>query len=392
MTGPLNGIRLIELASLGPAPFAAMALADAGADVVRVDRLEEADGEPRSIGGTSNFMHRGRTSITLDLKSSVGVDAFMSMVEQADGLIEGYRPGVVERLGVGPEQCALRNSRLVFGRVTGFGRLGPYASQSGHDLNYIAMSGSLGAIGEEGSPPTPPLNLLGDFGGGGLLLAFGMACALLEARESGQGQVVDAAMIDGAAYLATFIHGMRASGRWNDTRGSNIIDGAAPFYQVYETQDHQYVAVGAVEERFFRRLLVGLGLDPDSLGPLQDRDNWPILKEQMRDIFLSRTREEWEAQLSGIDACFSPVLSLAEAPNHPHNMSWGTFTEFAGQLQPSPAPRFSRTPSEIISPPPSVGEGGLAALQRWGLKPEAVDTIAVASRASFKSPPRQAQP
>jgi alpha-methylacyl-CoA racemase len=370
MSGPLSGIKILELGGIGPGPFAAMALADAGADVIRIDREVDPNqpSDPVLMSRNMNVMNRGRRSITVDLKRPDAAEFILTLVDRADAIIEGFRPGVTERLGIGPDVCAERNPRLVYGRVTGWGRVGPYSMSAGHDIDYIALSGTLGAIGPAYGPPEPPLNLLGDFGGGGLLLAYGMTCALLEVARSGRGQTVDASMVDGAAYLATYIHGMRALGLWSDERGSNIHDGGAPFYDIYETSDHRYVAVGALEPQFFKELLELLGLSNLGVSVLGDRSRWAALRDSLTEKFMSRTRDEWESVFAGTNACVAPVLSLGEAPKHEHLLECGTFVEYDGVIQPAPAPRFSRTPGAISRPAPLPGQGGLAALRDWGLE------------------------
>jgi alpha-methylacyl-CoA racemase len=366
MTGPLAGVRVIELAGLGPAPFGAMVLADLGADVVRVDRAE------RCVGGSAqappaDVLQRGRRSIGVDLKQPGGRDALLRMIEHADVLIEGFRPGVCERLGLGPDVCLSRNPRLVMGRMTGWGQDGPLALTAGHDIDYIAVSGVLGAIGRRGERPVPPLNLVGDFGGGGMLLALGVVCALFEAQRSGRGQVVDAAMVDGSALLMTMMHGFRAMGVWDDERGVNLLDTGAGFYEVYETADGRYLAVGALESEFYAQLLDGLGLadDPD-LPKQMDKAAWPDLTERFAAVIRTRTRDEWEAVFAGRDACVAPVLSMAEAPEHPHNVARGTFVERFGVVQAAPAPRFGRTPAELDRPPAFPGQHTDEVLGEWG--------------------------
>jgi len=377
MSGPLSGVRVIELAGIGPGPFAAMALADAGADIIRIDRVVNPNqsSDPVLMSRNMNVMNRGRRSITVDLKRDGAAEFILSLVERADGIIEGFRPGVAERLGIGPEVCAQRNSRLVYGRVTGWGRTGPYSMAAGHDIDYIALSGTLGAIGPADGPPEPPLNLLGDFGGGGLLLAFGMTCALLEATKSGRGQVVDTSMVDGAAYLATYIYGMRALGLWSDERGGNTLDGGAPFYDIYETSDHQYVAVGAIEPQFFGELLELLELSDLGVPAPGDRSQWTVLHEALTEKFRTQTRDDWESLFAGTDACVTPVLSMGEAPKHEHLREWGTFVEHDGVIQPAPAPRFSRTPGAIKRAAHLPGQGGQAALRDWGLKETEIDKL-----------------
>jgi alpha-methylacyl-CoA racemase len=377
VSGPLSGIKIIELAGIGPGPFAAMALADAGADVIRIDREVDPNqpSDPVLVARNMNVMNRGRRSIRVDLKRPGAAEFIMSLVERSDGLIEGFRPGVTERLGIGPEACAERNPRLVYGRVTGWGRTGPYSMAAGHDIDYIALSGTLGAIGPVDRPPEPPLNLLGDFGGGGLLLAYGMTCALLEVAKSGRGQTVDAAMIDGTAYLTTYIYGMRALGIWSDERGSNIHDGGAPFYDIYETSDHQFVAVGAIEPQFFQELLEILEMSELGVPIAGDRSRWPVLRDALIKKFKSRTRDEWESLFAGTNACVAPVLSLGEAPKHEHLREWGTFVEYDGVIQPAPAPRFSRTPGAISRPAPLPGQGGRAALADWGFDETEIESL-----------------
>jgi alpha-methylacyl-CoA racemase len=359
--GPLHGTKVVELASIGPGPFGAMLLADLGAEVLAVDRPGPDSGWPLLFG-------RGRPRVTVDLKHPDGPGAVLELVARADALVEGFRPGVAERLGVGPEACLERNPRLVYGRVTGWGQEGPLAASAGHDIDYIALAGALHPIGPAGGPPVPPLNLLGDFGGGGMLLALGVVAALLEAGRSGQGQVVDAAMVDGAALLTTQLHELLAAGRWTDRRGANLLDGAAPFYAVYETADGRHLAVGALEPRFWAELLERVGLGADDLPPQLDPAGWPVLRERLAAVFRTRARDEWCALLEGTDACVAPVLSLVEAPTHPHNRARATFVEVAGTPQPAPAPRFSRTPCPTPTPP-ATGEGPAAVLAAWGFSP-----------------------
>ena len=353
--GPLSGVRIIEIASIGPGPFCAMMLADMGADVIRVDRADRVRGGDPSVPPT-DIMNRGRRSVGVDLKKPEGVDVVMRLVETADGLIEGFRPGVAERLGIGPEECLARNPRLAYGRMTGWGQDGPYAHTAGHDINYISLAGALGAMGRRGEAPVPPLNLVGDFGGGGMLLAFGMVCAVLEARSSGQGQVVDAAMVDGAATLTTFIYGLMAMGLWSDEVGTNMLDTGAHYYDVYETSDAKYVSIGSIEPQFYAELRRLLELDDPRWDAQNDRAGWPGLKRDLAAVFGTRTRDEWCELLEGTDVCFAPVLHPTEAPAHPHNAARGTFTEVAGVAQPRPAPRFSRTDGEIRCPPSHAGQ------------------------------------
>lgn len=367
--GPLTGYRVIEVAGIGPGPFAAMMLSDMGADVLRIDRLHGARGVD---GVPGNVLNRGRRSVALDLKHPDAVELVLSLVKEAHVLIEGFRPGVAERLGIGPEACLARNPRLVYGRMTGFGQEGPLSQAAGHDIDYIALAGALDPIGRAGGPPVVPLNLVADFGGGGMLLAFGVACALAEAARSGQGQVVDAAMVDGAALLTTLFHGMRAMGFWRDERGTNLLDSGSHFYDVYETADGRYVAIGALEPQFYAELLRLTGLDGEDLPAQMDRSQWPAMKERMAALFRTKTREEWCAVLEGSDACFAPVLTLAEAPAHPHNRARGTFVEVEGILQPAPAPRFSRTPGAIAGPPAAPGAHTDEALAAWGVSADEI--------------------
>jgi alpha-methylacyl-CoA racemase len=331
-----------------------MMLADLGADVVRIERVDSVAG-PEVPGSSFELMNRGKRSIGIDLKNPAGVEILLRMVEQADALIEGFRPGVAERLGIGPAVCHERNPRLVFGRITGWGQEGPLSGTAGHDIDFIGLSGVLHAIGRAGEPPVPPLNLVGDFGGGGMLLALGVVAALHEAQGSGLGQVVDAAMIDGSALLATMIHGMRAMGLWSDRRGMNLLDSGAPFYDVYETSDGGFMAVGAIEPEFYAEFVELLELG-DELPAQLDSQRWPELRERFAARFETRTRPDWEARFAGSDACVAPVLSMGEAPNHPHNLARETFVEVDGVTQPSPAPRFDRTPGGISGPPPVAGQ------------------------------------
>ncbi|WP_239380086.1 MULTISPECIES: CaiB/BaiF CoA-transferase family protein [unclassified Frankia] len=360
--GPLRGVRVVELAGQGPGPFAAMLLADMGADVVSVDRSPGAQAEPASV-----LLARGRRTVTVDLKDPAGVAAVLALTDAADVFIEGYRPGVAERLGVGPEVCLARNPRLVYGRVTGWGQEGPYARAAGHDINYIALAGALDPIGREGQAPVPPLNLVGDFGGGGMLLGFGVMCALFETRASGLGQVVDAAMVDGAALMMMMTHEMRASGTWDGPRGTNTLDTGAPFYNVYETADGRHIAVGAIENNFYRILLELIGIDPVDAATQWDKSGWRPMKARLADVFRTRTRDEWCALLEHTDACFAPVLSMDEAPSHPHIAHRGTFTDRGGAVRPAPAPRFSRTPAS--TPPGPVATSVGEVLATWGVAP-----------------------
>ncbi len=381
-SGPLSGIKIIELAGIGPAPFTCMMLADAGAQVLRLERAPagavEAGEEFAKSGAGSywDLLNRSRSSVGIDLKNPDALELALGLVEQADGLIEGFRPGVAERLGMGPEDCFARNKRLVYGRMTGWGQDGPMASMAGHDIDYIAIGGALWSLGRADSAPVPPLNLVGDFGGGGMLLAFGMVAALLEAARSGEGQIVDAAMVDGAASLMTMIHAFHHHGLWNDERGANMLDTGAPFYEVYETSDGKWMAVGGIEAQFYAELIRGLGLEGDSSFPAQmSRDQWQAMKARFAEIFKSKTRDEWSAIFDATDACVVPVLSPWEAHLHPHNVARSTFVEVNGTVQPAPAPRFSRTPSAISKPPSPPGADTISALVEWGVGEDAVTKL-----------------
>jgi alpha-methylacyl-CoA racemase len=367
--GPLAGLRVVELAGIGPGPFAAMMLADMGAEVLRVDRAA-AVGEPAP---TWDVNARGRRSVGVDLKHPDGRDTVLRLVERADALIEGFRPGVTERLGLGPDDCLARRPSLVYGRMTGWGQDGPLAQDAGRDIDYLALSGTLAMIGRAGEPPVPPLTLVGDFGGGGMLLAFGVVCGVVEAARSGRGQVVDAAMVDGAALLAGMMHGLRADGQWGE-RGTNLLDSGAWYYEVYETADGRYLSVGAIDPRARAEVLrvTGLADEADGAGhvtPVDDADDrsaWPAMKARMAAVVRTRTRDEWVAAFAGTDACVAPVLDPGEAPDHPHLRARGTFTEVDGVVQPAPAPRFGRTPGAIAGPPPAPGEHTDEALADWG--------------------------
>ena len=368
--GPLKGVRIVELAGIGPGPFAAMMLADMGADVICVDRPTDVAPLPHR-GPSGNILRRSRRSVAVDLKHPDGPEIVLRLVDAADGLIEGFRPGVAERLGVGPETCLARNPALVYGRMTGWGQDGPLAPTAGHDINYIALSGVLSGVGEVGGPPIPPMNLVGDFGGGGMLLALGMVAGMLEAQRSGQGQVVDAAMAEGAALLATAIYGLHDGGWWKE-RGTNIFDGGAHFYGVYECADGRYVSVGALESQFYAELLRRLGLTPEDLPPQFDRDRWPEARKRLAEVFATKTRDEWCAIYDGSDACVMAVLDFDEAPHHPHNRARANFTDVEGITQPAPAPRFSRTPSGVGRPPPQPGADTDGALADWGFDPAGI--------------------
>lgn len=363
--GPLSGIRVLEFEAIGPGPFGGMMLADMGADVLLVDRPGNSDlGLKRERW--MDVMMRGKRSVTLDMKSPSGAQAAVALAARADAIIEGFRPGVMERLGLGPEVLLARNPRLVYGRMTGWGQDGPLAARAGHDINYIALGGTLHAIGRAGEAPVPPLNLLGDFGGGGMLLAFGISAALLNAQRTGQGQVVDAAMVEGASILAAMFSGFLASKSWSEQRAVNILDGGAPWYDTYETKDGKYVAIGSIEAKFYADLLGRLGLASEVLPKQHERVGWPELRARFSAVFKSKTRDEWCAAFEGSDACFAPVLTFSEARAHPHNVARGAFVEVAGVPQPAPAPRFSRTPGGVARKPPERGEGGREALADWG--------------------------
>ncbi len=369
--GPLEGYRILEIAGIGPGQFCGMLLADMGAQVLRIDRTESGD-RGVAMPARFNLMNRSRPVIAVDLKQPAGVDLVLRLCGEADALYEGFRPGVMERLGLGPEECTARNPRLVYGRVTGWGQQGPLAQTAGHDTNYIALAGALGTLGEAGRPPPVPLNLVGDFGGGGLYLALGILAALLEAQRSGRGQVVDAAMVDGTASMMTLFYGMLAGGLWQDRRGVNLFDGSAPFARTYETRDGEYVSVCAIEQRFFATLLQVLETDEIDPKDQYDRQSWPEHHAELEKLFRSRTREEWTHAFEGKDACFAPVLSLEEAAQHPHSEARNGYVTVDGILQPAPAPRFSRTPSVIRCPPSEPGGSAAGSLAGWGLSDEEV--------------------
>ena len=368
----MTGVKVVEVAGIGPGPFAAMLLADMGADVIRVDRAGAVGPVPEGTAPPLDLLNRGRRSVGVDLKSAEGAEVVLRLVASADAFIEGFRPGVAERLGIGPGPCMERNPRLVYGRMTGWGQDGPLAEAAGHDLNYIALAGALHPMGRAGSPPAPPLNLVGDFGGGALYLAFGIVCALLEARDSQRGQVVDAAMVDGAAHLMTMFHSLRALGFWGEERESNLLDGGAHFYDTYETKDAKFVSIGPIEPKFYAELRALAGLDSGEWDAQMDRARWPELKLRLAEVISRRTRDEWCSLLEGTDACFAPVLTMDEAPKHPHNVHRGTFTEVAGVVQPATAPRFSRTPGAIAAPPAHPGQHTDEALGDWGLSADEI--------------------
>ena len=371
--GPLEGKKIIEIAGIGPGPFCAMVLSDLGAEVIRVDRVSAVPNEFPSTPGV-DLLNRGRKSVAFDLKNQEGIKALLRLVEEADALIEGFRPGVAERLGIGPEECLGRNPRLVYGRMTGWGQTGPYSNMAGHDINYIALSGVLGTIGREGEPPVPPVNLVGDFGGGGMLLALGICAAFVEVQTSGKGQVVDAAMTDGSALLATMIHTFLSMGVWGD-RGTNMLDTGAPFYDVYECADGEYISLGSIEPQFYAELLRITGLDQEELPKQMDRSQWPKMKLKIAETIRSKTRDQWVELMEGTDVCFAPVLSPSEACAHPHNVERETFVEVAGVKQPAPAPRFSRTPVVIDGPPPHPGEHTEEVLSSWGFSENEIQNL-----------------
>ena len=371
--GPLQGVKVIELAGIGPGPFCAMMLSDMGAEVIRVERSAAvAPGDPNDP--PKDVLARGRRSIGVDLKNPDGLETVLKLVEQADIVMEGFRPGVTERLGLGPEDCMARNPRIVYGRMTGWGQEGPYHLAAGHDINYIALAGALEPLGRKGEAPVPPLNLVGDFGGGGMYLAFGLVCGVLEARQSGKGQVVDTAMVDGAASLMNMFWGMKASGVWNDERGTNMLDTGSHFYDVYECSDGEYISIGSIEPQFYAELLElsGLGEQAD-LAKQMDRAQWPAMKERVTDLFKTKSRDEWSAIMEHSDVCFAPVLSMDEATQHPHNIERGTFVEVGGMTQAAPAPRFSRTEVAVQGPASHPGADTDDVLADYGFD---ADTIA----------------
>ena len=378
MTGTLAGIRVIEMVGLGPCPFAAMMLADMGAEVIRIDR-KAVPGAPNPfpmLGTKYDVMARGRRSLALDLKQPAARDVVLRLVEKSDIVLEGFRPGVMERLGLGPDACQARNAALVYGRITGWGQHGPLAQAAGHDINYIALTGMLHAMGRADTPPAPPLNLVGDFGGGAMMLAFGVVCAVLEARKSGQGQVVDAAMTDGAALLGAMMYGFRAHGSWGDQRGANMLDGGAHFYDTYACADGKFISIGAIEPHFYALLLKLAGIDDPEFDAQMDPRAWPSLTEKFAAVFQTRSRDGWCQLLEGTDVCFAPVLDMAEAPQHPHNVARGTFVDVGGVTQPAPAPRFSRTAPEIGITPALPGQHNLAVLGDWGWTKEEIAALA----------------
>jgi alpha-methylacyl-CoA racemase len=377
MAGPLAGIRVVEMVGLGPCPFAAMMLADMGAEVIRIDRKTApgADNPFPMLGTKFDVMARGRRSLALDLKQPAAKEVVLQLLDKADVVLEGFRPGVMERLGFGPDVCHARNPKLVYGRVTGWGQHGPLAQAAGHDLNYIALTGMLHAMGRAATPPAPPLNLVGDFGGGAMMMAFGVVCAVLEARGSGKGQVVDAAMTDGAALLGAMMYGLRAFGTWNDGREANLLDGGAPFYDTYACADGKFVSIGSIEPQFYALLLKLTGATDPVFHAQTDEDGWPQLKQRFTALFKTRSRDDWCAVLEGTDVCFAPVLDMAEAPAHPHNKARGTFIEVDGVIQPAPAPRFSRTAPQAGSAASKPGADSAAILADWGWPGDAIAVL-----------------
>jgi alpha-methylacyl-CoA racemase len=377
MAGPLAGIRVIEMVGLGPCPFAAMMLADMGAEVIRIDRKPGPAGERPfpTLGTKFDVMARGRRSLALDLKRPAAREVVLRLAGQADALLEGFRPGVMERLGLGPEPCLERNARLVYGRVTGWGQQGPLAQAAGHDINYLALSGMLHAMGRDGAPPAPPLNLVADFGGGAMMLAFGVLCALIEARKSGKGQVVDAAMTDGAALLGSMIYGLRACGSWNGRREANLLDGGAPFYDTYACADGKFISIGAIEPHFYAQLVALTGATDPAFSRQESQADWPELKTKFAALFARRPRDEWCLLLERTDVCFAPVLDMGEAPDHPHHRVRGSFVDIDGVTQPAPAPRFSRSAPEVSAPPAAPGQHSAAILADWGWDAGAIEAL-----------------
>jgi alpha-methylacyl-CoA racemase len=377
MAGPLAGVRVVEMVGLGPCPFAAMMLADMGAEVIRIDRKTApgADNPFPMLGTKFDVMARGRRSLALDLKQPAAKEVVLALLDKADVVLEGFRPGVMERLGFGPDVCHARNPKLVYGRVTGWGQHGPLAQAAGHDLNYIALTGMLHAMGRADTPPAPPLNLVGDFGGGAMMLAFGVVCAVLEARGSGKGQVVDAAMTDGAALLGAMMYGLRAFGSWGGARESNLLDGGAPFYDTYACADGKFISIGSLEPQFYALLLKLTGASDPAFSTQMDEASWPQMKQRFTALFQTRGRDHWCALLEGTDVCFAPVLDMAEAPAHPHNVARGTFIEVDGVTQPAPAPRFSRSMPEVRGAASKPGADSAAILADWGWAGEAIAAL-----------------
>lgn len=369
MSGPLSSVKIVEFAGIGPGPFCGMLFADMGADVVRIDR-KGARG-----GAKSDISSRGKRSVAFDLKNPEAIEAVLKLLEGADALIEGFRPGVMERLGLGPDVVLKRNPKLVYGRMTGWGQTGPLALAAGHDLNYISITGAVGSMGKEGEKPPIPLNLVGDFGGGALYLAMGVCAALVEAGKSGKGQVIDAAMSDGAASLMTMFYGFKAAGIWSEKRYDNMLDGGAPFYDTYETRDGKYVGIGSIEPQFYALLREKAGLTDPEFDHQHDKSKWPSQKAKLAAVLKTKTRDEWDAIMLGTDICYAPILSLDEAPKHAHNVARETFLTIDGVVQPAPAPRFSRTVSKVQGPVPQIGADNDAALADWGFDAAAVEKL-----------------
>ena len=366
--GPLNGLKVIEFAGIGPGPFCGMLLSDLGADVVRIDRKGRGRASPADV--TS----RGRRSIGMDLKSPDAIEACLKLIESADAVFEGFRPGVMERLGLGPEAALKRNPKLVYGRMTGWGQTGPYAHAAGHDMNYIAITGALEAIGTK-DKPVPPLNLVGDFGGGALYLAFGLLAGVIHARATGEGQVIDCAMSDGAASLMAMFYGFKASGMWGGGRRENLLDGGAHFYDTYQCKDGRWVSIGSIEPQFYALLLEKTGITDPAFQQQMNRGEWDNLRAKLAEVIATKTRDEWTEIMGGTDVCFAPVLDMDEAPLHPHNAARKTFIEVSGVVQPAPAPRFSATPGAVQGPPPAIGAHDEEALSEWGFSPEAITAL-----------------
>ncbi len=373
--GPLAGMKIVELAGIGPVPFCSTLLADMGAQVIRVDRTAPSGLGISGKNPAFDVLGRGRKSISVDLKNPDGVEAVLRLVEGADALVEGFRPGVAERLGLGPDVCLARNEKLVYGRMTGWGQDGPISHAAGHDINYIALSGVLYSVGNKDSGPIPPLNLTGDFGGGAMFLAFGVVSALWEAQRSGKGQVVDTSMLEGSAYLMLPIYGMHGSGFWSDERGANILDTGAPFYGTYETADGKWVSIGSIEPKFYAELMQKTGMDQMDLPAQMDRESWPSVIETYREVFKTKTRDEWCEIMEGSDICFAPVLSMTEAPSHPQNVARDSFVEIAGVTQPGPAPKFSRTQAKAGGPAPVLGQDTSEGLAEWGFSQDEIASL-----------------
>ncbi|MDB5471664.1 MAG: hypothetical protein JWR84_3224 [Caulobacter sp.] len=366
--GPLSGLKIVEFAGIGPGPFCGMLLSDLGADVVRIDRKGAGRGSPADITA------RGRRSVALDLKNPAAIETCLKLMEEADGIIEGFRPGVMERLGLGPDVALKRNPKLVYGRMTGWGQFGPYAKAAGHDMNYIAITGALHAIGTD-EKPIPPLNLVGDFGGGALYLAFGLLAGVIHARASGEGQVIDCAMSDGAASLMAMFYGFKAMGAWQETRRSNLLDGGAHFYDTYQCADGKWISIGSIEPQFYALLLEKTGITDPAFQNQMDRSAWPELTQKLAGVLKTKTQAEWCAIMDATDICFAPILDLDEAPKHPHNVARETFVTVEGVVQPAPAPRFSATPGKIQGPPPKIGSHNEAALSDWGFSTDAIKQL-----------------